>query len=583
MANTITAPTKTTGKPIAKPANLTYGLDETPPLITLLLLSFQHMCIMSIGLVFPVLLIRAIGGSIKDAQCFVGLSMIAGGIGTILQTRPKKSSIGAGYLLPEGPDPSFMAVSLQALQMGGLPLLYGMTIIAGIFESAVAPLISRLRVLFPAEVTGVIVPMVGLSIIPLTMHNWITPPANAPIPGFWYPVVGIVTLAVMVGCSVWGKGRIKTFSALIGMIVGYAAGISLGMLTNDQLKNLEYAPVFALPFMKHWGLSFNAALLLPFLIAITTSFLKNIGDITTCQRINDANWTRLDMQSVKRGIMADGMSTTLGGLFGGMGQASYSANVGLSVATGATSRRIGLYAGTLFIILAFFPRLTAFFANMPGPVIGASLIFCVCFMVVAGFQIIMSRMIDSRKTFVIGLSFIFGLSAMVPNLYDGMPELLKPIFSNSLSLATVSVIILNLIFRIGIAKRVSTRILPGEDTYEQIRIFMETCGGNWGARRDVIQRSITLLQEVMDSITTHRLSSGPVQIDVMFDEFNLNLDISYEGMLLEFPEERPYPKEIAEDNIALAKLSGFLIRRLADHIQSDCNETRCHIQVHFIH
>ena len=92
-----------------------------------------------------------------------------------------------------------------------------------------------------------------------------------------------------------------------------------------------------------------------------------------------------------------------------MGQSTSSANVGLSIATGATSRRIGFACGGILIVLAFVPKLAVLFAIMPSPVIGALLFFAASFMIVAGVQILTSRMMDARKTFVVGVVSCLGV------------------------------------------------------------------------------------------------------------------------------------------------------------------------------
>ena len=85
-------------------------------------------------------------------------------------------------------------------------------------------------------------------------------------------------------------------------------------------------------------------------------------------------------------------------------------------------------------------------------------------MILAGIQIIMSRMIDSRKTFVIGISVIFGLSVdFAPGLYREVHPWIQPFFASSLSLATICAVLLNLFFRIGIAKTAILNLSPGVD------------------------------------------------------------------------------------------------------------------------
>ena len=151
-------------------------------------------------------------------------------------------------------------------------------------------------------------------------------------------------------------------------------------------------------------------LLLPILIATLCSSLKDIGDLTTCQKINDSEWKRSDMKSIGKGILADALGDIFSGVIGGLGQTTSSSNIGLSLAAGATSRRIAYAAGGLLCLLAFFPKLAEVFVLMPRPVMGAILVFVTSFMILAGIQIITTRMLDARKIFAIGTSFIFGIS-----------------------------------------------------------------------------------------------------------------------------------------------------------------------------
>jgi len=215
-------------------------------------------------------------------------------------------------------------------------------------------------------------------------------------------------------------------------------------------------------------------LIIPFTIATLISTLKTVGDITTAQKINDADWQRPDMKSVSNGIFADGLGGIIPGLIGGFGQSTSSANVGLSMATGATSRVIAYAIGGFLIVFAFMPRFSEFFLLMPLPVIGATLIYVAAFMIVAGLQIVMSRMLDARKTFVVGISIIFGLSVYVlGDVYQDLHPWIQPIFSSSLSLATVSVIVLNLLLRIGLKKHITILLSKGENYSDKIFSTME--------------------------------------------------------------------------------------------------------------
>ena len=117
------------------------------------------------------------------------------------------------------------------------------------------------------------------------------------------------------------------------------------------------------------GLSFKWALLPPFLIAVLTASLKTVGDTTLCQKVNDPEWKRTDMKSVSGGVLTNGLGTAISGLLGGIGQNTASSSIGISVATGTTSRAIALPLGLLVIGLAFFPKLATVVAAMPGPLL----------------------------------------------------------------------------------------------------------------------------------------------------------------------------------------------------------------------
>jgi NCS2 family nucleobase:cation symporter-2 len=314
------------------------------------------------------------------------------------------------------------------------------------------------------------------------------------------------------------------------------------------------------------------------------SALKTVGDITTCQKINDTEWKRPDMKNISKGILADAVGDIASGALGGTGQSTSSSNVGLSIATGATSRVIGYAAGILLIFLAFIPKLSSLFAIMPKPVIGATLFFALSFMIIAGIQIIMSRMIDARKTFVVGISIIFGLTVdIIPEVFDNVNPWIKPIFSSSLATSTIFAVLLNLLFRLGIRKKVQLEVVPGVDTSEKIFTFMDRQGGLWGARKEVISQATAAMNELMEAISEHKLTQTNVTMEVSFDEYNLDVDIHYPGTPIEFPAERPDIEKLLGDSQVALKFSGFLIKQYADKISTQMKNGQCYIRLHFIH
>jgi len=566
-----------------KPVNLVYGVDDRPPILITLILALQHVMQMSASLIFPVLVVKAVNGSQAEMQSLVSLSMIAGGAGTILQAL-KKGPVGSGYLAPEGGSEPFLPAAILALKTGGYPLLFGMTIVAGLFEALLSRIMHRLRPVFPPEVAGVVVFMVGVAIIPIDVSLFFgADPASSTMDTSSF-IVAVITFAAMVGTSIWGKGSLRQYCMLIGIIIGYFCSYIFGLFTPADFEQLSSAAIIALPYMGHVGWSFDMALLVPFLIAGLCAALKCVGDITTCQKINDAEWKRPDMNTISGGMLAEATKTVFGGLIGGMAHTTCSSNIGLSLATGATSRVIAYVAGGIYILLAFLPQLSVVFSIMPKPVMGATGMFCVTFMLLSGIQIFTSRMIDTRKTILIGSAIILGMSVdMLPGFYSNVHPILQPVVNSSLTLATVTVLLLNLIFRLGIAKREKLEILPGESNYKKIVDFMEIQGGLWGARREVVYRAASAMNEFMESVVTLELTAEKVLMEVSFDEFNLDVNIHYQGALMEFPASRPTEEELLHDEKAFIKLSGFLMRNYADRIKTDINKGTCHIHFHFEH
>jgi xanthine permease XanP len=447
-----------------KPDNIIYGVDDKPPWVATLLLGLQHVFVMSSTLILPIVIVREIGGSFSEIQTVVSFSMIAAGIGTILQALGK-GIVGSGYLVPNLCGPSYLSVSVQAAWLGGLPLMHGMTVIAGLFEAVFSRFVNRLRSLFPTEVTGLVVLMVGIALVPLGASKFVGIEYKGDLINLKNVVVATITLLSMIGINIWGRGKPKLYCVLIGLVVGYVASYLAGILTPLDFQKARLAPLFAVPGLGgnifRWA--FRWSLLPPFLIVSICGALKSFGNLVTAQKINDADWKKPDVKNIGNGLFADGLSVISAGLLGGVATDTSASNVGTSLATGATSRVIAFAAGGIYICLGFLPKLAAAVSIMPAPVMGAILIYVTSFMVLSGFQIILTEAVNTRKIFIIGISFIFGISLdILPGLYLHLPSWLQPVFSSSLTLSTVMAIILNQIFNIGAKRKQETDQIPME-------------------------------------------------------------------------------------------------------------------------
>jgi len=568
-----------------KPANLIFSVDEKPPLVTSLVLGFQHVMIMFIAIILPIIIIQELGDSIslQTARSFISFTLIAGGIVTILQAL-KKGPVGSGFLSPSVAGPAYLNASILAVHTGGLSLLFGMTGFVGIVEVIFSRFIHKLRFLFPPEVTGTVVTLVGLVLIPMSVKNLLGIGINDTVSTPNEIIVGVSVLVIMIGLNVFSKGKLKLYGILIGMASGYALAYIFNLIPHESFTQITEAAYFGIPHIENMSWDFEPSFIIPFTVATLCSTLKTVGDIATCQKINDADWKRVDMKTVSGGILADGLGGIIPGLIGGFGQSTSSANIGLSLATGVTSRKVAFFAGGLIIILAFLPKLANVFIIMPKTVMGAVLVFVISFMIVQGIQIMTSRMLDARKIFVIGASIIFGLSAdMVPELYANVPHWIQPLFSSSLSLGSVTAVALNLFFRIGISKHSVLEVEPNEDFNSKIFNFMDQRGTEWGARKEVIFNAASAMNEVMETIVASRLTKGKVVMKMSFDELNLNIDINYQGAPFNIPEQQPTKDDIINDEKAISKLSAYLIHHYSDKVKLSNSKGKTTVKLYFEH
>jgi len=564
-----------------KPSNLLYDVDEVPPFAVRLGVSLQHIFLMSLGWLYVVVIIESIGGSASQAESLIRISMLASGFATILQAQRK--IVGSGYLCPVSGSLTYMQPSVLAGRTGGLSLLFGMVALSGAFTALLSRLASRMRVLFPPEVTGLMFSMSGLQLVALGCPCFAGYVGGGAPPRINAVLVGVATLGAMVAATVWNKGKLHVLPMLVGLFVGFLSSMGLGEFPWAQFVQSIHEPWISIPRRVPVGFTFSFWLMLPFFIASLTASLKTVGDLTLCQRINDADWKRTDMKSVSGGLLANGLGTTFSGMFGGISQNSVSSSVGLSLATGTTSRAIALPTGLLVIALAFFPRIASIFAAMPMPVMGALLIYSACFIILGGLQLLTSRMLDSRRIFVVGISLIFGLSVEIsPEVYRYVPDALHPIFSSSTAVSTVLVVLLSVFFRMGVAKQQTLFFHPGQDSFDLIHNFMEEQGGTWGMRREVEQRSVHAIHETISSIVSLNPFLRQIEVIAEFDEFSLDIAVEYSGLTPILSESAPTPEELSTD-AGIAALSGYMIRGYADRVRMKRRDLVTRILLHFDH
>src|SRR5262249_31288845 len=379
-----------------RPSNLFYSVKEKPPTLVCLISGLQHVAILAPNLILAILIMRAGGGTVEAETGIVSLSLVAFGVGAILQGLAHRW-IGSGYLISYAFTNAYYPVSVAAIKLGGMPLVFGMTLFGGAVEALFAPLLRRLRPFFPAEISGICVLLIGVAVGLLGIREILGVEDIADQHGASRGAeiaLSIGTLAVMVGLHVWSRGSLRMYCAIIGILLGVAVGAGMGEVEGAAFSAVSSsAGIVAFPKWSARLPEFRLDLVVPFAITALACALRAMGDITNAQRINDRDWVRPDITSIRNGLFADGLTTMLSAFLGSVGGNTYSASVGLSSATGVTSRWISVWTGSILIGLSMFPIAAAAVVSVPRPVVGAALLFNSSFILISGIQIISSRLL----------------------------------------------------------------------------------------------------------------------------------------------------------------------------------------------
>jgi NCS2 family nucleobase:cation symporter-2 len=553
-----------------------------PPFWVVVGNAFQYIAVVSSFLIYPLIMAREGHLTAAEADNMQAWAMLVLALGTTLQALPK-GPIGSGYLAPSVMTAIFLGPSLEAVRVGGLALLSGMTIFGGLVQVALSRFLNRMRALLPPELAGVVVFLVGISngVIGL---RYLLLPTSGTVPGTAHWIVAAVTLGVMAGTNVWSKGVIGLSCGLIGTAVGYLVAIPLGVLPWASLVEMTKLPLLSAPGTAQMGWTFSPALMLPFMIASLANGLKGAALLTASQRMLDDDWKRPDMKPISRGVLADGLTVVAAGLCSVFAVNVSASSVGLTAATGVASRRVAYATSAIFVAMAFLPMFTRFLVLAPNPVVGATLLFSSCTILKSGMEVIAARLYDARKTLVVGLSIMAGIAVEAfPAAFMEMPKWIHPLTVSALVFGTAVGFILNLCFRIGRRQRTTIAVDPLSPDLPGLVQFVESCGAGWGARRDVVSRAEWAVQELVDAIVHHCNPRGAMSLSASFDEFNLDLELRYAGDMLPMVEHRPTADEIVDHEDGAQRLAAYLLRRYASRMTASMRDGNPVIRLHFDH
>ncbi|WP_133128439.1 uracil-xanthine permease family protein [Legionella nagasakiensis] len=562
-------------------SDLIYSVDDKPPLPKLILLGLQHVILMSVYLVLIVIIVRAAHLSDTTALNAVRMGMIALAIATTIQAlRPP---IGSGYLAAPVVSAIYLKASLLAADAGGLPLVLGMTIFSGFLEILFSRFSYRLRVIFPPGISGFIIAVVGIELGLEGLSQFLGVARAGAYNYEKHLLIGLLTLGTMVALSIWWHGLVKLICSFLGLLVGFITAYLLGAVDVAKITELKVIPYFALPSLSFISYNFSFSIILPFIVASIAAALRAVGVITTCQKINDPSWKNPNLKSIQGGIFADGMGAVIAGLCGSPGISTAPSLVGVSSSTGATSRYIAFAISIILFILAMLPKIASILLIMPMSVIGPALMFTGSFMIVGGIEVMTSRNVDTRMTYVIGLALLFGLSKEIyPAFYSSLPTFLQSITSTTLSLSVIVALTLHLIFRLGIRKH-AIFTFESETDMPTTRLadFMLERGNQWKINHETIERITLTTKEMIQYIHHAHLAHGKTHVDLSYDQVDVLVEIRYTGDLLKLPEVNQNKKTFVEEEAFYYGLSDFLTGVYPDKFERSIIKNEVCLKLYF--
>jgi uric acid transporter len=429
-----------------------HPVDEVLPANRLAVYGAQHVLAFYAGAVIvPILLAAAIGLKGEDLVYLISADLFTCGIASIIQ------AVGfwkIGVRLPLLQGVTFTAVapmiSIGQAEGGGVPGLlhiYGAVIVAGIVTFLAAPYYSRLLRLFPPVVTGTVITVIGIALLPVAAQQaGGGDPSADDFGSFQNLELAGITLLFIILVQRYFRGRfLATIAVLSGLIFGTVVATIFGITDFSGVSDAKSVGLTT-PF--HFGTpTFGLAAIVSMLIVMFITAVETTGDVFATGEIVEKPIRRND---IARAIRADGLATTLGGILNSFPYTAFAENVGLVRLTRVKSRFVVATAGVFMIVLGLFPKIAAVVASIPPAVLGGAAIVMFGTVAVIGIMTL-SRVDfhDDRNVIIVAVSLGFALIPVAfPNFYSHFSSDVQTIVGSGITMGSFSAILLNLFLNI---------------------------------------------------------------------------------------------------------------------------------------
>ncbi len=404
-----------------------YGVKDKPKFGQLLIFALQQLlAIMAATLVVPVI----VGNGMQPAAALFGA-----GIGSIVYALFTKGNspvfLGSSFAFIGSMAAAFAgAVSLQAGYAG---LLIG-AIFAGLVYVVIAIIVKFAGVrwinkLMPAVVIGPTVAIIGLSLAGNAVADLTKANLDAGSP-YVALICGLITLAVTMICSTYGKKMTKLIPFIIGILAGYLSATALyfiGKATgNASLMIINFAPfaemnsIFALPdftFLTAFkGLAeidgaYIGTLAAAYIPVAFVVFAEHIADHKNLSTIIEQDL--LENPGLHRTLLGDGIGSIMGAFFGGCPNTTYGESVGCVAITKNASVATIITAAIGALLISFISPFVALVNTIPSCVMGGVCMALYGFIAVSGLKMIKDVDLEKNKNlFVVSVILIAGIGGL---------------------------------------------------------------------------------------------------------------------------------------------------------------------------
>ena len=428
--------------------------NYTPPMHLAIPLGIQHVLAMFIANVTPAIIVAGAAGfgfgsnspDFPSMIYMMQMCMLLAGVTTLLQT------IGAGPIgsrLPivQGTSFAFIPIMVPLVAGGGVEAMAAITggvLVGGLFQTALAPFIGRLRFALPPLVTGLIVLMIGLSLLKVGIQY-----AAGGVPAIGKPEFGSlgnwsvagVVVVVTLALKFYARGMLSTSAVVLGLIAGYVVAYMMGMVS---FANVGRAAPFAMPELFPFGITFSAGAIIGITLMSFISAIETVGDVSGVTK-GGADREATDVE-IRGATYADGLGTALSSLAGALPNTSFSQNVGLIAMTRVMSRHVATIGAVFLIACGFIPKVGAIISTVPIEVLGGGVIVMFGMVASSGMKMLADVNWTSRNMVIFAVSLSIGLGLMqVPEALQHVDSTVKALLTTGLLPAAICAIVLNLI------------------------------------------------------------------------------------------------------------------------------------------